>query len=94
MTFRELIVEVQRLSRDELRELNKAIVAKLRTMSTEDQIETSHKFSIGDSVSWIHGGYHHYGKIVKCNQKTASVRETNAKLTKWSISWTCLTKEN
>lgn len=85
--------QIRNMEEKDLRDLNRYVVSCLNQKIKMRQIGLAGKFSIGDAVNWMHGGYLHHGKIYKCNQKTASVRETDAKLTGWNISWSCLTKE-
>lgn len=93
MINESMFEEVNRMAYDDLRKLNEIIRARIKQMALDQNITLAGQFSIGDNVRWTHKNVAHHGKIIRCNLKTATVQETNARQDKWSIEWSLLTKE-
>jgi len=92
MRLEEVTQNLPNMSLDDLHALNKAVINELRDKMSLRNATVAKTFSIGDTVSWHNknSGNTLQGKIVRCNQKSATVMVgTNQR---WSVPWSLLTK--
>lgn len=67
-------IDIDRLSREELLELNRRIVARLKYLSEKEILEISRKFKAGDVVEFRSGESMIRGVVIRINRKTLSIR--------------------
>lgn len=81
-------MELSHLSDVELRNMNRLVLAEFKRRETIKGTS----FSIGDHVQWFSSkrGVRVRGFILKCNQKSATIQQEDAK-TKWNVSWSLIT---
>jgi len=78
LTISEIMELTEDLAINDLRDLNKEIVKRIRMLHAIEDLKTAAKFSVGDDVSFIskrHGKVE--GKVTKINRKTIGVKCTN-----------------
>lgn len=76
------MVDIERLSLEELIDLNKRIVHRMRYLSELKTGAKLNRFEVGDRVSFQNGGATVEGVVVRVNRKSLSVR---TKTTLWRI---------
>ena len=65
--------ELNKLNEEELRELNRRIVAGLNLLHKARSLKSLAKFNVGDRVYFINEGRRTIGTISRLNQRSASV---------------------
>lgn len=58
---------------DQLRELNRRVVERLKFLHKARNLTSLAKFNVGDRVYFIHEGIKRTGIIIRLNQKSASI---------------------
>ena len=66
--------DVDKLNREELLELNRRIVERLKHLSNRETLEISKKFRVEDMVEFRSGKTMIRGVIIRINRKTLSVK--------------------
>lgn len=82
MTMKDVLIAVEtELSLNELRALNKAVVERIRRLSSLKRLE----FAVGQRVFWVsRTGVKTYGRVQKINPKNVRVQGEKGGL--WTIS--------
>jgi len=82
---------LNKLTRDELLQLNKAIVKRIRFMDNLRQMEVHLGFEAGQRVEWSDKrGVRRTGRVLRVNTKTISVEEDGDPEGIWRISTVAL----
>jgi hypothetical protein len=85
--------KLNRMTREELIALNRAIVKRIKMIDEFNRLRASADLYPGDRVSWKDKyGYPHTGRILRINSKTISVEEDNEPELIWRITATALQK--
>ena len=81
-------MELSKMTDNELKTLNKMILIEFKRRETVKGAS----FHIGQQVQWMSSkqGRMLKGTILKCNQKSATIQQEDAK-TKWNVSWSLIT---
>ncbi len=66
--------DIDKLSREELLELNHRIVERLKYLASMEALELSKKFKVGDVVEFRGGKNMVRGVIIRINRKTMSIK--------------------
>jgi len=74
--------DVDKLNREELLELNRRIIERLKYLSTREALEYSKKFNVGDEVEFKNKGTVIRGTVTRINRKTLSVQTREGQ---WNI---------
>ena len=78
------MIDISKLSKDELIELNKKVIDRLNQISDAELLEQTNAFNVSDIVSFDNNGQKCYGVILRVNQKSISVAVSLHE--KWKIS--------
>ena len=78
------------LDEEQLRELNRHVVERLKLIRKAHQLRELADFNIGDRVYFTHHGRKIVGKIIRLNQKTASIHVEDH--THWNVVPSLLNK--
>ncbi len=69
----EVYDELNKFDEEQLRELNRRVVARLNLFQKARNLKSLAKFNIGDRIYFIHEGRKMTGTVIRLNQKSASV---------------------
>jgi len=75
-------IDIDKLSKGELLELNHRIVERLKYLSERETLELSRKFRVGDEVEFRSGETMTRGMVIRINRKTLSIRTREGR---WNI---------
>lgn len=64
---------ILQLNEEQLRAINKKVVARLHLIHRAKSTVSMSRFNIGDRVYFLHDGQKELGRIIRLNQKTATV---------------------
>ncbi len=76
-------IDIDGLSFEELLELNRRVVARLKMLESMQAHIEMMRFSLGQQVSFEHQGSRLFGTLVKYNRKTVTVVTDNGQ--RWNI---------
>ncbi len=74
--------DIDKLSREELLELNHRIVERLKYLASREALELSKKFKVGDIVEFRSGKNMVRGIIIRINRKTMSIKTNEGQ---WNV---------
>ena len=74
--------DIDKLSKEELLELNQRIVERIRYFSEKEMLELSKKFRVGDVVEFRNEEAMTRGIVIRINRKTLSIRTKEGR---WNI---------
>ncbi len=77
-------IDIDGLSFEELLELNRRVVARLKMLESMQAHVEMMQFNLGQRVSFAHRGGRILGRLVKYNRKTVTVVTDNGQ--RWNIS--------
>jgi GH24 family phage-related lysozyme (muramidase) len=80
---------LNKLNEEELRELNRRVVARLNLLHKARQIKSLAKFNIGDRAYFTNDGQKVFGIITRLNQRSVSFVTEDGR--RWTISPALLT---
>jgi hypothetical protein len=81
------------LERSELITLNNMIIQRIKFLDDFTRFALNSQFYPGQKVSWIdRAGQVRFGKILRINRKTISIRENNDEAGIWKVSASLLTR--
>ncbi len=84
---------LNKLSRDELVTINRAVVKRIRILDDARRLVANAAFNPGDHVSWKDmDGEEHTGFVARVNKKTISVQEVDDPDSIWRIPASFLKK--
>jgi len=84
---------LNKMSREELIQLNRMVVHRIKLMDDLKRMAANSQFRPGDRVSWKDNqGMYHEGIVTRINTKTISVQEDHDEEGIWRISAGALTK--
>lgn len=75
-------VDIDKLSKEELLELNKRIITRLKYLSERVTLEFSKKFRVGDVVEFRNEEAMTRGIVIRINRKTLSIKTKEGQ---WNI---------
>lgn len=75
-------VDIDKLSKEELLELNKKIIVRLKYLSERETLEFSKKFRVGDVVEFQNEEAMTRGIVIRINRKTLSIKTEEGQ---WNI---------
>ena len=81
---------ILRLNEDQLRTINRKIVARLKLINRAKSTVSLARFNLGDRVYLLYDGRKLPGAIIRLNQKTATLRLDDGKI--WLVAPGLLTK--
>lgn len=91
--FRQIEKSLDKLTKEELITLNRAIVKRIRMINDAQRLMANAAFDRGDKVSWNDmEGNEHTGYVIRVNKKTISVQEPDAPEFIWRIPAVLLRK--
>ena len=82
----QLLLLVEKLSAQQLYEINSVIVQRLNYLEKADDLRAANAFRRGNKVSWERNEEQYFGIVVKVNQRTVSVAENDPPYKRWKIS--------
>lgn len=92
MNMREISNNINFLTIEELKELNKIVVLRIKNLDSKKQLMASASLNVGDQVSFdSKRGYKVVGEVIKVNSKTIHVKTEQGT---WKVSPSLLTKIN
>lgn len=74
--------DIDRLSRQELLELNHRIVERLKYLASREALELSKKYKVGDTVEFRGGKNMLRGVVIRINRKTMSIKTNEGQ---WNV---------
>lgn len=74
--------DVDRLSREELLELNHRIVERLKYLASREALELSKRYKVGDAVEFRGGKNMIRGIVMRINRKTMSIKTNEGQ---WNV---------
>ena len=74
--------DIDKLSKEELLELNQRIVERLKYLSEKEMLELSKKFRVGDVVEFRNEEAMNRGIVIRINRKTLSIQTKEGR---WKI---------
>ena len=84
-------MDIENLSYEELLDLNRSVVERLKQLDQANRFMQMLEFSRGDDVEFIAtGGRHVFGRIVKLNKKTVSIVTPDGE--RWNVAPSFLSK--
>lgn len=85
------MMNIDEMTYDQLADLNKRVVARMRRLGTQRQVAAMDSFNVGDQVHFVgKDGRTEYGTVVKHNHRTVSVRSDRG--VQWRVSPTLLSR--
>jgi len=78
------MIDINTLSKEELRELNKRVIERLNALTTAELLDQTSAFNVSDIVSFDNNGRKCYGVVLRVNQKTISVAVSPRE--RWKVS--------
>ena len=67
-------IDIDKLSMEELLDLNRRIVERLKYLAARDTLEISKKFRVGDTVEFQSEDSTIHGLVIRINRKTLSIK--------------------
>lgn len=86
------MIDISNHSEQELRALNKKIVARIRHLHESKTQGVMLKFNIGEAVTFNHNGETHFGMLTRFNKKSVTVIADDG--VKWTIDPSFLSRVN
>ncbi len=81
--------ELDRLSVSELHILHRRVGERLRIVHAAEELQALSRFSMGDRVSFVHGGEHFAGYILRINRRSVTVATNRGE---WKVAPSFLTR--
>jgi hypothetical protein len=93
--MKNIFNEISMLNEDELRQLNKFVVDRIKHIMDEKTSYAKMNFNVGDKVAFTNRktNERYHGKITKINRKTADVACNIIPSIKWRVDMGMLEKE-
>ena len=88
----KIIDALSELSHAQLLQLNKIIVEKIDLFNKVKCLKALNEFNIGDRITFNYEDKTFFGKVLKLNQKTISIRTEDGR--RWNVSPQFLSKLN
>jgi hypothetical protein len=80
-----LQIDLNRLSEEELIELNRRVIERLRSLQQQRRFKDLARFNLGDSVSFTpESGRTIFGKVIRANTKTITVLASTGE--RWRVA--------
>lgn len=67
-------IDIDKLSKEQLLDLNRRIVERLKYLAARDTLEVSKKFRVGDTVEFQNEESTTQGMVIRINRKTLSIK--------------------
>jgi hypothetical protein len=74
--------DIDKLSKEELLDLNRRVVERLKYLSARETLEVSRKFKVGDTVEFQSDESTVQGIVMRINRKTLSIKTKEGR---WNV---------